>query len=188
MSSGNVLWVIVEFVLHTRGMRDECRENGFKHKEHFPLWAATSDPLHSVRRSHLKTKCCLFLLGHHFPLGSGAADSTVGVKVHITALLFSPNKHRLKWTKTLEISVTFHLKIITTFACCQSVVLWLQKLAGISLLSQHSVLHLLIMQRDGETLIFYLNAFALTVWWALPLLSQSGRCHCVQTKRNCLCS
>lgn len=52
---------------------------------------------------------------------------------------------------------------------------WLQKLAGVSLLIHRAAQGLLIMQRDGETLIFDLNAFALTVWCAAPRPSQRGR-------------
>lgn len=51
---------------------------------------------------------------------------------------------------------------------------WLQKLAGVSLPIHRAARGLLIMQGDGETLIFDLNAFALTVWCAAPRPSQRG--------------
>ncbi len=76
----NALYITVKFVLDTKGMREMGVEGKFNHKEHFPVWAAVSDAIHSVRRSHLITMYHLYFPGHRLPLNAGAADSITGAK------------------------------------------------------------------------------------------------------------
>ena len=146
-----------------------------KHKEHSPVWAATSDALHSGRRPHPITQCHLSLLGHRVQEvlihPAGGQSSPGGQSAHHWV--------RIKWTKKKKgflnvsdvppetprscwMSTGPEEQRQDPFARCRRVILylmlnWLQKLAGVSPLRAQSVLRPLIMQRGWWKFNFQLE-------------------------------
>ena len=147
-----------------------------KHKEHSPVWAATSDALHSGRRPHPITQCHLSLLGHRVQEvlihPAGGQSSPGGQSAHHwVRIKWTKKKKRLfkcqwrsSWNSSFLLDVNRPRGTTSRSFCARfrRVILylmlnWLQKLAGASPLRAQSVLRPLIMQRGWWKFNFQLE-------------------------------